>query len=202
MTMYFLRAVRPIIVDLASTFVFLAVYEVTGDLKPAILSGIAIGLVQILWALVRRLAVAPLQWASLGLVLTMGGLSLVTNDPRFIMLKPTFVDAVLAAVMSRRGWLDRYLPKIVHDHVAPEVIVRFGYAWPVLMVALGIANIYVAFNFSFEFWLWYSTLAPLLAVLALFLAEYLWLRAIIVGKLRQETPPPLAGGGDAREEAA
>lgn len=195
--MYFLRAVRPILVDLASTFIFLAVYEFTRDLKLAILSGIGFGVLQVVWAKLLRHAVAPLQWASLGLVLTMGGLSLVTQNPRFIMLKPTLVDAVLAAVMSRKGWLDRYLPPVVHDNVEPRTVERFSLAWPLLMVALGLANIYVAFKFTFEFWLWYSTIAPLASVIALFLIEYFWLRAIIVGKLRQESPPPLRGGGDA-----
>jgi len=189
--MYFLRAAKPILIDLASTFFFLAVYEFSRDLKLAIMLGIAAAAVQVGWSLLRKTPVPPMQWASLGLVITMGGASLITQDPRFVMFKPTLVDAVLAVVMAQPGWLARYLPPIVTDHVEPRVIAAWSCAWPVLMAALGLANVAVALTLSFDVWVWYSSIAPMACVILLFLVQYVTLRRRIARKLhaRQATSP-------------
>ncbi len=187
--MYFLKAAKPILIDLASTFIFLAVYQATHSLKASILVGIAAGILQVLWSLLRRQSVAPMQWASLGLVVVLGGASLLTRDPRFVMFKPTLVDAVLAAVMAQRGWLTRYLPAVVTGNVEPAVIKAWGRAWPGLMIVLGLANIAVALGLGFDFWVWYSSIAPMACVILLFLAQYFTFRRLIVAKIRAERAP-------------
>lgn len=188
--MYFLRAAWPILVDLASTFFFLAVYEFTHDLKLAIVLGIAVAIVQVGWGVLRKASVPPMQWASLGLVIVLGGASLVTQNPRFVMFKPTVVDAVLAVVMAQPRWLTRYLPSPVTQHVEKRAIETWAAAWPTLMVLLGIANVGVALTQSFEFWVWYSSIAPISCVVILFLAQYLTFRRLIVRKIRSERAAP------------
>jgi intracellular septation protein len=184
--MHFLRAAKPVLIDLASTLVFLAAYETTRSIRFAVISGIAFGMMQLTWSLVRKVPVPPMQWASLGLILVMGGASLWTQNPRFLMFKPTIIYAVLAVVMAQPGWLARYLPEIVTGNVAPSVIAAWAKAWPALMVALGAANIGVALYLSFDFWTWYSSFAPVVAVAALFVVQYAVFSRLIAQKLRVE----------------
>jgi intracellular septation protein A len=151
--MYFLRAAKPILIDLAGTFFFLAIYLVAHNIALAIASGMALGIGQVAFAKLRRQPVPALQWTSLGLVLTLGGASLVLHDPRFIMAKPSVVFIVIGATMLRPGWLARYAPAIVTDNLSARTIAAWGYAWPALMGALAVANLIVATVMRFEFWL-------------------------------------------------
>jgi Intracellular septation protein A len=57
-----------------------------------------------IWQTGRR--VEPMQ------VVVLGGATMLTQSPRFIMVKPTIVHFAVAAVMLRRGWMLRYLPEI------------------------------------------------------------------------------------------
>ena len=92
-----------------------------------------------------RRAVAPLQWASLGLVLVFGAAALLTHDARFLMAKPTLVYAIVGAVMLQRGWMLRYLPPAAEGYGERYMIV-FGYAWSGLMFLTAGLNLVVAIS--------------------------------------------------------
>jgi intracellular septation protein A len=44
-----------------------------------------------------------MQWASLGLVIVLGGATVLTGDPRFVMIKPTIAYLTVGAAMLQRG---------------------------------------------------------------------------------------------------
>ena len=80
-----------------------------------------------------------MQWMSLGLLVVLGGATMLTQSPRFKMIKPTIVHFAVATVMLRRGWILRYLPEIVLRNVPEPTMVAAGYAWAALLGALGLA---------------------------------------------------------------
>ena len=51
-----------------------------------------------------------MQWLALGLVAVLGAATLITQNGRFIMAKPTAIHWAIGTVMLRRGWMARYLP--------------------------------------------------------------------------------------------
>ena len=66
----------------------------------------------LLWRLTGKLA--PMQVATLVLVLVFGGLSVWLNDPRFFKMKPTIIYLLFAAILGaalllRRNWLGAVL---------------------------------------------------------------------------------------------
>jgi intracellular septation protein A len=126
-----------------------------------------------------------MQWLSLFLVVVFGGLALVTNDARFMMIKPSLIHFAIGFVMMKRGWIDRYLPPIVHDTLSPAVIVGAGYVWAALMFALGIANLVVAWTCSLETWALYLAIVPIAAKFILFGAQYVVLRTLVVSRRRR-----------------
>lgn len=138
------QALRQLISDFLSAIFFFAVYSLTGSIFAGTAIAIAIGAAQFIRLKRARRAIEPMQWMSLGLVLVLGAATLVAQDPRFMMLKPSFIHFAIAAVMMRRGWMTRYLPAIVHEHVPETAIIGAGYGWAGLMVVLGAINLVVA----------------------------------------------------------
>ena len=70
-----------------------------------------------------RRPIDVMQWLALGLVLVLGAATLITQDSRFIMVKPTLVHWAIGAVMLRHGWMTRYLPPIARDNLPLSVMV-------------------------------------------------------------------------------
>ena len=111
--LHFLKAFKPIFADFVATIVFIALYAITGSIYAAIPLGIAAGILQIAWLKYRGSPVSTMQWASLALVIVLGGASLFTHDARFVMIKPSIGSFAIGCVMLSSNWLDRYLPEIV-----------------------------------------------------------------------------------------
>lgn len=170
--------------DLLSTLVFVAISLATGNDTLAIVLGIATGIAQFLWALLRGKKIDAMQWLSLFLVVAFGSLALATNNPRFMMVKPSLIHFAIGIVMMKRGWMDRYVPPTVHDTLSRTTIVGAGYVWAALMFALGIANLVVAWTCSLETWALYLAIVPITAKFVLFGAQYVVFRVLVVRRLR------------------
>src|SRR5215470_15268308 len=141
--------------DFLTAIVFVIIYLATDSLVVAVGIAIAIGIGQFALLYLRGRSIDVMQYLSIGLVIVLGSISLVFNDPRFVLLKPSAVHFAVAAVMLRRGWLARYMPPIVTQNVSERVLAATGHAWAALMMALGLLNIYVAMTFSIEIWTWW-----------------------------------------------
>src|SRR3974390_1535916 len=105
-------AIRPLALDMLSTLFFAGVFALTKNVILSTVIGMGIGVSQLAWLLVRRRKIAALQWASVGLVIVMGSAAIAFHDPRFIMIKPTIIYAVVAASMLQPGWMMRYMPPV------------------------------------------------------------------------------------------
>ena len=106
------QASRVLLLDMASTLVFLAVYVATDNLFLAVGLGITVGVAQIGWEPCYKQPVEALQWLSLVIILASGTATFLTADPFFVMIKPTIIYVVVGLVMLKRGWMLRYIPPI------------------------------------------------------------------------------------------
>ncbi|HXW19161.1 MAG TPA: septation protein IspZ [Roseiarcus sp.] len=120
-----LQAGKLLFLDMASTLFFLALFLATDNIRLSVILGVALGVVQIGWEFYRRRPIDAMQWTSLVLVVGSGTAALATNDPRFVMMKPSLIYALVGAVMLRKGWMNRYLPAIAME-VVPDIAVIFG----------------------------------------------------------------------------
>jgi intracellular septation protein A len=119
------------------------------------------------------------------LVVVFGGLALVTQDRRFMMVKPSLIYFAIGGVMLKRGWMDRYLPQIAHDNLSPGTIVFAGYAWAALMFAVALGNLAVVWLCDFAMWSLYISVVPLAAKFAGFGVQYVIFRALVVRRIRR-----------------
>ena len=171
-------AIRPLALDMLSTLFFAGVFALSRNLYLATALGIAIGVSQLAWLALRRRRIAALQWASVGLVIVMGGAAIVARDPRFVMVKPTIVYAVVAASMLQPGWLMRYLPPTAVQYVPRAAVVWAGSGWAALMALTAALNLYFAFATTPAAWTAFLATFPMASKLAAFAVTYGALRWI------------------------
>ena len=178
------EAGRLLLLDMAATLFFLALFLLTHNVALSVVLGMALGTAQIGWQFARRKPIDTMQWMSLFLVLGAGTVTLVTHDPRFMMVKPSVIYLIVGVVMLKRGWLNRYLPPIALDLV-PDIAVIFGYAWAGLMFFSAALNMVVALNFSVVTWSATMSIWGLASKAAMFLVGYAVMRSVAVARRRR-----------------
>jgi len=168
--------------DFFSTIVFLALYYATGDVVLATCVAIAGAVGQLILARIRRQTLDVMAYASLALVIVLGGATLLTHDPRFVLAKPAIGHFAIGAIMLRRGWMLRYMPAIVTEN-ARDFVVTAGYLWAALMFALGAGVIAVAMTGDVKLWAYYVAVT-IGAKIAAFVIQYVVLRVLIAKRIR------------------
>ena len=169
--------------DFLSTIVFLVLYLATGDVILATAVAIAGAVGQVAYARYKRQTLGYMTWASLGLVIVLGGATLLTHDPRFVLAKPAIGHFAIGAIMLKRGWMLRYMPPIVTQTI-PEYVTFAGYAWAALCFALGAGTIAVAMTGDMELWAYYVTFVLVGAKIAAFAIQYAAFRILVGSRLR------------------
>jgi intracellular septation protein A len=180
-------ALAQLLSDFLSAIVFLIIYGSTENLYLATSAAIAVALAQFAVFKIRGQPVDAMQWLVLVMVIVLGFATLITEDSRFVMMKPSLVHFAIGAIMVRRGWMMRYLPPIVRDNISESVLVGSGYAWAALMFALGALNIAIALTLPFRVWAWFISVGAIGAEIVAFLAQYVIFRTILRQKLRGAT---------------
>lgn len=174
---------RLLLSDLAATIVFLVVLLATGDLMLAVALGVALGIAQIAWMKVRRQAIDTMQWLSIGLVVVSGIATMLTRDPRFVMLKPSVIYCIVGAYMLRPGWLNRYLPDVAR-HFVPDLARLFGYVWAGLMFGSAALNIALAMTLPPVTWSAVMSVWGIASKVALFAIQFAIMRTVGVRRAR------------------
>jgi intracellular septation protein len=178
-----LEAGRVLLLDMAATLFFLVLFLLTHNVALSVVLGMALGTAQIGWQLARGKPIDTMQWMSLVLVLGAGTVTLITNDPRFVMIKPSVIYLIVGIVMLKRGWMNRYLPPIAIELV-PDIAVIFGYAWSGLMFVSAALNLIVALNFSVVTWSATMSIYGIASKAAMFLIGYAVMRTIARARYR------------------
>ena len=174
---YFLSAARMLLLDLASTLVFLVLFLLTHNTILSVGLGIALGLAQIGIQLIRQKPIGTMEWLSLVLLVAAGTATLLTHDPRFVLFKPSVIYAIVGGVMLKPGWLNRYLPDIART-VVPDVAAAVGVAWAGLMFVSAAVNAFVALTCSVATWALVMPIFGIVSKMAVFLAGFAAIRMI------------------------
>jgi intracellular septation protein len=169
--------------DFFSTILFLAIYLSTDNVLLATGVAIAGAIGQVIYSRLKGKPLGYMTWASLALVIVLGSATLLTNDPRFVLAKPSIAHFAIGAIMLKRGWMMRYLPPIVVETI-PEYVTIAGYAWAALMFALGAGVIAVASTGDLKLWAFYVSVIAIGAKIAAFAIQYVAFRILVTSRLR------------------
>ena len=180
-----IHAAKYLVLDMASTLLFLGVFLLTKNIPLAVGLGMALGIGQIAWEFVRKRPIDTMQWLSLFLVVAAGTAALLTNDPRFVMIKPTLIYTIVGIVMLKPGWMNRYLPAIATE-VVPDIAVIFGFVWSALMFASAALNVVLALRLDPATWAATMSIYGIVSKLALFAIQFTTMRLIGVRRRRAQ----------------
>src|SRR5215831_3564739 len=167
--------------DFLSAIIFLVIYLVTDNVVLATSVAIAGAVAQVIHARVKGRELGYMTWASLALVIVLGAATILTRDPRFVLAKPAIAHFAIGAIMLKRGWMLRYMPPIAVETI-PEYVTFAGYAWAVLMFALGAGTIAVALTGDLKLWTIYVSVVAVGAKIAAFAVQYVAFRFLIAGR--------------------
>jgi intracellular septation protein len=172
-----------LLTDFLSTIVFLVVYLTTDSVVLATSVAIAGAVAQVAYSRVKGKPLGFMTYASLALVIVLGSATLLTNDPRFVLAKPSIAHFAIGAIMLKRGWMLRYVPPLVVETI-PEYVTIAGYAWAALMFALGLGVIAVAMTGDLKLWAFYVSVVAIGAKIAAFGVQYIAFRILVTNRIR------------------
>ena len=147
--------------ELASSWMGSLLGFVPNDIKlaPILLATvvvIAATVAQIVWVHFRHGKVDKMLWVSLVLVVVFGGMTLAFQNEAFIKWKPTILYWVFAGSMTFSAFVLKKNPikAMLGEQLAlPEAIWgKLNLAWIVFFLAMGVLNLFIAFNFSTDTW--------------------------------------------------
>lgn len=174
---------RRLVSDFLSTIVFLVIYLATDNVILATAVAILGAIGQVAWARIKGQTLGYMTWASLGLVIVLGGATLLTNDPRFVLAKPAIGHVAIGIIMLKRGWMLRYLPAIVTETI-PEYVTVAGYAWAGLMFVLAAGTVAVAMTGDMKLWAFYISVVLIGAKIVAFAIQYVAFRFLVGSRIR------------------
>jgi intracellular septation protein len=169
--------------DFLSAIIFLVIYLVTDNVILATSVAIAGAIAQVIYARVKGRELGYMTYASVALVIVLGTVTLLTNDPRFMLAKPAIAHFAIGAIMLKRGWMLRYMPPIVVE-TAPEYVTAAGYAWAALMFVLAAGTVSVAMTGDMKLWTFYVTVVLIGAKLLAFAIQYAAFRVLVGNRIR------------------
>jgi len=167
--------------DLFPVILFFVAYKFSGIY---VATGVAIAatFAQIGWVWFRHRKVDTMLWVSLGLITVFGGATLLLQNPTFIKWKPTVlywlfsVVLVVSATVMKKNLIRKMLEE---QMTLPEPLwARLNLSWAAFFAAMGVANLYVAFNYSEATWVNFKLFGGMglmiafIVIQGLFLAKY------------------------------
>jgi len=106
------------------------------------------------WLMHRRFE--KMHVITLVLVCVFGGLTLILQDEMFIKWKPTVINWLFAAAFIGSQFIGKksIIQRMMGDHMVlpANIWLHLNIAWTLFFIALGIANLYVVYNFDTETW--------------------------------------------------
>ncbi|MGJ4940462.1 septation protein IspZ [Bradyrhizobium sp. HKCCYLS1011] len=184
----FLEAIKLLLLDLASTLFFLVVFLLTHNTILSVSLGFALGITQIAIQFLRRKTIDIMEWLSLSLVIAAGTATLLTDDPRFVLFKPSVIYLIVGVAMLKPGWMIRYLPAIA-SAVASDVAVVVGFVWAGLMFVSAAVNAFGAMAWSLPTWAMIMPIFGIVSKLAVFVAGFLAIRFTVVRRIKAMPAP-------------
>lgn len=155
---------------------------VTASQSPILLATVVMIIVsvgQIGYLLSRGKKVDPMLWVTLLIVGIFGGATIYFHNENFIKWKPTvlywcFAVALLGGqIFMRKNLIRSMMEKQIK---LPDIIwQRLNLAWSAFFLAMGVLNLYVAFNFPTAIWVDFKLFGGMGLMFAFIIAQSLFL---------------------------
>lgn len=145
-----------LLLDFLPIVIFFIVYKTTNDIILATAVLIPATLLQMLYTWIRTHKIEKMQLVTLGLVVVLGGATVLFQDKTFIQWKPTVVNWLfgLAFLGSQFIGEKTIVERLMGSNISLPSFAwkNLNIAWVVFFIAMGALNLFVAYTFSEEAW--------------------------------------------------
>ena len=149
--------------------------------------------VQVIWLVSRGKKVDMMLWVSLALVVVLGGATIWFHNENFIKWKPSVLYWTMALALwaSATVFGKNLLLKLMGEQIKlPAAIwVRLNWLWCGFFTAMGVINLYVAYNFSTDVWVNYKLFGGMGLMFAFMIGQGLYLSRHIEDDGSDAAPP-------------
>jgi intracellular septation protein len=171
-----------IVFEILPIILFFIIYKISG-IYAATIAALIISLLQLIAYRLIKKRIDHIQLVMFGLIILLGGATLLFHRPIFIKWKPTIINwlfalfFLLSHFMGKKTLIERMLgekitlPKMAWRHLSAS--------WTLFFTLIGGANLYVAYRYSTEIWVNFKLfgvlgLTLLFAIIqAIYLARYI-----------------------------
>lgn len=113
-------------------------------------------LAQIIWVRLRHGKVDTMLWVSFAIILVLGSATLLLHDEAFIKMKPTVLYWLFAVVLLFSNMLfnKNLIRSLMQEKMSLPAPIwnKLNLSWSGFFFALGVLNLYVAWNFPTDTW--------------------------------------------------
>ncbi len=126
-------------------------------------------------------------WSTVFLLIA-GALTLYFRNPLFLYWKPTVFYWVIAAVFLGSIWVGdkpliqrffKMVDGLPVEKISKRQWIQLNVVWVVFFAAVGLLNIYVAYNFSQETWVKFKVFGLLALTFVFMILQTLWIARMI-----------------------
>lgn len=140
---------------------------------------IAATFMQIAWAWIKYRKIDTMLWVSLALIVVFGGATLLLHDETFIKWKPTVLYWLFALSLGLAPMLfERNLIRLMMEKnvtLPDPVWTRLNLAWAAFFTLMGVANLWVAMNYSTDAWVNFKMFGSVGLMLAFIIGQTVYL---------------------------
>ena len=144
---------------------------------------------QVGWLLLRKRKVDAMLWISLAIIVVMGGATLLLRDPTFIKWKPTVLYWAFAVVLLGADLLlsKNMIRSMMQGQMSlPDVVwTRLNLSWVLFFAVMGVANLYVAYNYSESTWVNFKLFGGIGLMVVFVVAQGVMLSRFLEGEERK-----------------
>jgi intracellular septation protein len=144
-----------LLTDLFPVLLFFVVYKLS-DIYAATMAAMLAASLQAGWLWLRHRRLEPMQMAVVGLIVGLGALTLIFNDPAFIKWKTTLVNWGFAAALiggelfGGKSILERMLGEKMS--LPRQVWRNMTLSWIGFFIGVGALNLFVAYRYELDVW--------------------------------------------------
>jgi intracellular septation protein len=145
---------------------------------------------QVAWVLLRHGKVPKMLWMNLAIIVVLGAATLLLRDETFIKWKPTVVYWLFGGVIAGGQFLGRNVIRSMMGtqmNLPDPVWARLAWSFAAFFAAMGLLNLFVAYNFSTDAWVNFKLFGGIGLMFAFLIALRLVLARHLEDDQEQET---------------
>jgi len=122
--------------------------------------------------------IEKIQWFSLGIIIVFGGATIILQDEQFIKLKPSILYTVFCLGLLIPQFFGKVLIKSLmgkHLDLPNPIWVKLNTMWALFFGFMAILNLWVANNYSTDFWVEFKLFGMLGFTVAFTILQAIWL---------------------------